>query len=148
LHIVAVEMIIAPVCSIVFENEREKPTVMREPPRRAGERLMTNRALAASVAIGCAVGLAVVLAYASMLSGGFDAVAARTVAFPMLVLGNVGIMLAVRLLARGTVPRHLRDTNPYGLAVAGFALIALCVLLMAPSIARVFGLYAVLAWSG
>ena len=148
LHIVAVEMIIAPVCSIVFENEREKPTVMREPPRRAGERLMTNRALAASVAIGCAVGLAVVLAYASMLSGGFDAVAARTVAFPMLVLGNVGIMLAVRLLARGAVPRHLRDTNPYGLAVAGFALIALCVLLMAPSIARVFGLYAVLAWSG
>ena len=71
---------------------------MREPPRRAGERLMTNRALAASVAIGCAVGLAVVLAYASMLSGGFDAVAARTVAFPMLVLGNVGIMLAVATL--------------------------------------------------
>ncbi|SOE87657.1 plasma-membrane calcium-translocating P-type ATPase [Burkholderia sp. YR290] len=145
-HIVALEMIIAPVCSIVFENEREKPTVMHEPPRRAGERLMTNRALAASVAIGCAVGFAVVLAYASMLSGGFDAVAARTVAFPMLVLGNVGIMLAVRLQARGTVPRHLRDANPYGWAVAGFALVALCVLLMVPAIARVFGLHAVLAW--
>ncbi|BCZ84516.1 cation transport ATPase [Paraburkholderia terrae] len=145
-HIVALEMIIAPVCSIVFENEREKPTIMREPPRRAGERLMTNRALAASVAIGCAVGLAVVLAYASMLSGGFDAVAARTVAFPMLVLGNVGIMLAVRLLARGAVPRHLRDANPYGWAVVGFALVALCVLLTVPAIASVFGLHAVLAW--
>ncbi len=145
-HIVALEMIIAPVCSIVFENEREKPTVMHEPPRRTGERLMTNRALAASVMIGCAVGLAVVLAYASMLLRGFDAAAARTVAFPMLVLGNVSIMTAVRLRARGAVPRHLRDTNPYGWAVAGFALVALCMLLMVPAIARVFGLHAVLAW--
>ena len=52
----------------------------------------------------------------------------------------------VRLLARGAVPRHLRDANPYGWAVAGFALVALCVLLMVPAIARVFGLHAVLAW--
>lgn len=52
----------------------------------------------------------------------------------------------VRLLARGAVPRHLRYANPHGWAVACFALVALCVLLMVPAITRVFGLHAVLAW--
>ena len=98
------------------------------------------------MAFGCAVGMAVVLAYGSMLSRGFDEITARTVAFPMLVLGNVGLMLAVRRMAQGAMPRRLRDANPYGWAVAGVALAALGVLLMVPAIAHVFGLNAVLAW--
>ncbi|MPW21599.1 HAD-IC family P-type ATPase [Paraburkholderia sp. CNPSo 3157] len=144
-HIVALELIITPVCSIVFENEREQPSVMRQPPRRVGERLMTDRALAISIALGCAVGFVVVSAYASMLSRGFDAVAARTVAFPLLVAGNVAIMFAVRLLARGKASRRLQGANPYGWAVAGFAALALSALLTVPPIARLFGMRAVLA---
>ncbi|MBP0593440.1 cation-translocating P-type ATPase [Paraburkholderia sp. LEh10] len=143
-HIVALELIITPVCSIVFENEREKPTVMRERPRRVGEKLMTNRALATSVTLGCAVGAVVVFAYAMVLSLGFDAVAARTVAFPLLVLGNLGIMFGVRLLARGAAPHPLRDANAYGWVVAGFAFIALAALLTMPAVATVFGMRTVL----
>ncbi|MBN3752232.1 cation-translocating P-type ATPase [Paraburkholderia sp. Tr-20389] len=144
-HIVALELIITPVCSIVFENEREKPTVMQERPRRVGERLMTNRMLATSVMLGCAVGSVVVVAYAMAFSLGFDAVGARTVAFPLLVLGNLGIMFGVRLLATGATSRLPRDANPYGWAVAGFAVIALALLLTIPTIATVFGVRAVLA---
>jgi Ca2+-transporting ATPase len=144
-HIVSLELIITPVCSIVFENEREKRSVMREPPRRIGERLMSNRALATSVALGCAVAVVVVGAYAEMLSLGLDAVAARTVAFPLIVVGNVGIMFAVRLLARGLASREVHGTNMYGWSVAGFAALALSVLLMVPALANLFGMRAVLA---
>jgi Ca2+-transporting ATPase len=146
-HIVALELIITPVCSIVFEHERERPSVMREPPRRVGERLMTDRALAISVALGCAAGLVVVCAYAAMLARGFDPVAARTVAFPLLVSSNVGIMFAVRRVAQGRASRHLQGTNPYGWVVAGLAALALLVLLTVPAIARLFGMRAVLAGS-
>jgi Ca2+-transporting ATPase len=145
IHIVALELVITPVCSIVFENEREKRNVMRERPRRVGERLMTNRTLATSVTLGSVSGAIVVLAYAMTLSLGFDAVAARTVAFPLLVSGNLGIMFGVHLLARGAQAHAPRSANPYGWAVAGFALAALTLLLTIPAIASVFDMRAVLA---
>jgi Ca2+-transporting ATPase len=90
-------------------------------------------------------GAIVVLAYAMTLSLGFDAVAARTVAFPLLVSGNLGIMFGVHLLARGAQAHAPRSANPYGWAVAGFALAALTLLLTIPAIASVFDMRAVLA---
>src|SRR5204862_1866197 len=42
LHVVFLELIIDPACSIAFESEREDPNSMRRPPRRMQEPCSTD----------------------------------------------------------------------------------------------------------
>src|SRR5512136_2510154 len=44
-HIVFLELIIDPACSVVFEAEREEPDIMKRPPRRPEDRLLDRRTL-------------------------------------------------------------------------------------------------------
>ena len=60
-HIVFLELIIDPACSVVFEAEEAEADVMHRPPRRPDERLFALRSVALSVLQGLSV-LAIVLA--------------------------------------------------------------------------------------
>ena len=60
-HIVFLELIIDPACSIVFEAEPEEADVMRRPPRRRGQPLFSRSVLTISLLQGASV-LLVVLA--------------------------------------------------------------------------------------
>ena len=61
-HIVFLELIIDPACSVVFESEKEEPDVMNRPPRHKDEGLFTKKTLALSLLQGFVV-LAVVLSH-------------------------------------------------------------------------------------
>ena len=54
-HIVFLELIIDPACSIVFESEPEEPDVMQRPPRRAAEPLFDRRTVVLSFLQGLGV---------------------------------------------------------------------------------------------
>jgi len=69
IHIALLEMVIDPVCALVFEAEREEADIMRRKPRPSAERLFSWRMIAWSVFQG---GLAFVL-----LAGLFLAATAR-----------------------------------------------------------------------
>src|SRR6185369_16847838 len=60
-HIVFLELIIDPACSVVFEAEPEEPDTMQRPPRDPKEPLFTGRALGLSLLQGASV-LLIVLA--------------------------------------------------------------------------------------
>jgi Ca2+-transporting ATPase len=143
-HIVFLEMIITPVCSIVFENERESRSLMRDPPRRIGERLMSSRTLALSIAVGSGAALVVVGVYASLVERGYEAIDARTAAFLLLVTGNIVLMFVVRAL-HWPAGRHTRGTNPYGWAVVLVAAFSASALMIWAALARLFGLRPLLA---
>jgi Ca2+-transporting ATPase len=144
-HIVFLELIITPVCSIVFENERGSRSLMLEPPRRIGERLMSNRTLALSIALGCAAALIVVGMYALLVGRGLDPIDARTAAFVLLVAGNIGLMFAVRALPQRPARRRHRAANPYGSVVVLVTTLSLGLLMTWPALARLFGMRALLA---
>jgi len=61
IHVVFLELIIDPACSVVFEAEAEETNVMRRPPRKPHERLFHRRLLGLSVLQGLCV-LAIVTA--------------------------------------------------------------------------------------
>jgi Ca2+-transporting ATPase len=121
-HIVFMELIIDPACSIVFEVEPAEPDAMHRPPRRADQPLFTTRTLLAAMAQGAMVLAAIALLYAYVLHAGVDAPAARTMAFIMLIGGNIGLMLANR---SGALRRSLRVRNVPLYWVAGGAIVAL-----------------------
>ena len=136
-QIVFLELIIDPVSSIAFEAEPAEDDVMRRPPRSPRAPLLSTRSLVLALVRGGVV-LAVALAvYAGGLLLGHPVGAARGAAFASLVVGNLGLVLAHRSLARttlGSLARHNRALR----WIAGLAAATLFVVLALPGLRELF----------
>jgi Ca2+-transporting ATPase len=135
-HVVFLEFVIDPACSIVFEAERSDRHVMERPPRRVGEHLFTARAMAVAVLLGLSVMAATAIVFGVMLHSGTEA-SARAAAFTTLVCGNLGLILANRSHRFTVVETLGRGNRALWIVVAG-ALVALIAVLYIPGIAGVF----------
>jgi Ca2+-transporting ATPase len=93
-HVVFLELIIDPTCSVVFEMEPAEEGVMKRPPRGRGEHLFEWRRILFSAAHG----ITVLLGALAMLWWQADASLElrRTLAFVVLVAGNLTIVVASR----------------------------------------------------
>jgi len=95
-HIAFLEMVIDPVCSIVFEAEKEESDVMRRPPRRPEGRILSRSVVAWSLVQG-ALALAIVAAlYLGAARSGASDEQVRTITFIGLVLSNLALVLVNR----------------------------------------------------
>jgi Ca2+-transporting ATPase len=94
-HIVFLELVIDPSCSLIFEAEEAEPDVMRRPPRPADERLFSLKSMGLAVMQGLTALLACGFVYlvARPLRGDE---AARAVTFAALVVSFVAIILTNR----------------------------------------------------
>ncbi|KGM40747.1 ATPase [Aquabacterium sp. NJ1] len=95
-HIAFLELIIDPVCSIVFEAEPEERDIMRRPPREPGRPLLTRSMMAWSLLQGLFVLAIVAAAYAWLLHQGVGETVARAGGFLSLVAANVVLILSNR----------------------------------------------------
>jgi Ca2+-transporting ATPase len=123
-HIVFLELIIDPVCSIAFEAEPEERKVMRRPPRNPRAPLFGARQIMLSVLFGGAGLIAILAVYAFALSRGIPDGEARAIAFVAVVTVNVILVLTNR-----------SRTHSLGTAIMS---LVLCVYF--PPAARIFGL--------
>jgi Ca2+-transporting ATPase len=96
LHIIFLELIIDPACSLVFESEPEEDGVMARPPRPKQGALLPRRLVWLAVLQGASVLAAsvAVLLWARTLSDSVEY--ARTLAFCCLVSGNLGLIMVNR----------------------------------------------------
>jgi Ca2+-transporting ATPase len=95
-HVVFLEFVIDPACSLVFEAERSDSHVMERPPRGTGEPLFSRPQLALGVILGLGVLAAVAVVLAHAHASGRSDEAARTLAFTTLVAGNIALIFANR----------------------------------------------------
>jgi Ca2+-transporting ATPase len=95
-HVVFLEFVIDPACSLVFEAERSDPQVMERPPRPVDERLFTPASLAIGVALGAGVLVAAALVLGWAHGAGRAEGEARALAFTTLVAGNLALIFANR----------------------------------------------------
>ena len=143
-HIVFLEFVIDPACSIAFEAEPAQPGVMRRPPRDPREPLLGSRLLWFALLQGIAVLLATAALYGFVLDHGFAEPRARAVAFAALVLGNAGLILSNRSQTR-SILTTLAQPNRALWWVVGGALGGLLLALYLPPLQRIFRFQA-LAW--
>ena len=138
-HIVFMELIIDPACSIVFEVEPAEPDTMRRPPRPVGEPLFSVATILSSLAQGGAVLAVIGVLYAYWQYSGVAPSVARTMAFVTLIGGNLGLMLANRStsLARLTATLKARNVPLYW--VVGASALALALTVYWPPLQGVFG---------
>jgi len=137
-HIVFLELIINPTCSIVFEAEHSDQDAMRRPPRDSRAPLFNAATIFACLIQGSAVLIVVALLYAWLQWTGVPAEAARTMGFVALVAGNLGLIFAHRA-PDAPFTRIFRGENPALWWVVGGALAALVVVVHWTPLQRLFG---------
>jgi Ca2+-transporting ATPase len=96
LHIAFLELVIDPMCSIVFEAERGASDIMRRPPRDSGEPLFSFGYVAWSLGQGVIVLSFVTALYILALYQGLPEADARALTFVALVTTNLGLVLLNR----------------------------------------------------
>jgi len=136
-HIVFLELIIDPACSVVFEAEGEEADVMRRRPRDPRERLFGAMTLGLSLTQGVAVLAMVALMYGGALARGSGEDEARALAFTTLIVANIGLILANRSWSQ-TIWTRLQYSNRALWWVAGGAAAFLAAALFLPVLRRVF----------
>ncbi|OIQ85043.1 calcium-transporting ATPase 1 [mine drainage metagenome] len=136
-HIVFLEMIINPACSIAFEAEPAEANVMHRPPRPPKEPLFGRRILLISLFQGFVVLLVALLVLAYALFNGQSDESVRTLTFSVLVVGNLGLILVNRSWRR-TILQTLNNRNPALWWVVGGALTFLILAMTVPFLRGVF----------
>ncbi len=94
MHVVMLELIIDPVCSLVFESEPSDRSAMRRPPRSIKEPLFGRDQMALAGVQGMILLAAVLGIYVWALNNGLSENQARAAGFTVLVIGNLGLALA------------------------------------------------------
>ena len=109
LHVVFLQLIIDPACSIVFEREAPTDDIMRRPPRSPTEPLLGIGQLLASLGQGAAMFAAVAALHVIGRSQSLTPGQVGSLAFTALVAGNLGLIALYRsgALVRAT----LRNRN-------------------------------------
>lgn len=135
LHIVFMELVIDPACSLAFENEPEEPDLMRRPPRPPDAALLGRRALLAALLRGAWAAALLTAGYGLALAWLAEP-QARAVAFAALIFSNLALLLSYR--QRGGLVASLAAVNGVFLAIAGAALLMLAAALYAAPLAALF----------
>jgi len=136
-HVVFLEFVIDPACSVVFEAEAGEREAMRRPPRDPREPLFSGAMLALSLALGATVLLAVALLYGWAMSAGRSDGEVRALAFAAIVFGNLALIFANRSRSR-PILSTLGRPNPMLWWMTAGTIAALALAVYAPPAAAVF----------
>jgi Ca2+-transporting ATPase len=138
IHIVFLQLLIDPACSVVLEAEPLGPGGMQEKPRRPGARLFDRVVLGRSVWQGAGLLLLLLAVLLGSRYWGLSAEMARTVIFIILVLASLGLILANRSWER-PFWRSGTAFNRYFGVLAALTLAVLGTVLAVPRIGQLFG---------
>jgi len=99
-HVIFMELIIDPACSIAFEMEPEESDVMRRPPRDPSTKLFTPRMMVRSLLQGLGALGAALLVFIVSLKMGLSESDVRTLTFSTLIVTNLALIITNRSLTR------------------------------------------------
>lgn len=137
LHVVFLELVIDPACSVAFEAEPEESDVMQRPPRNPKQPLFDRRTLLLSLLQGVSVLLVVLGVFAAAMYGGETETNVRALTFTTLIIANLALILTNRSWTR-TILDTWRSPNPAVWWVVLGAAAVLGVILYVPSIQELF----------
>ncbi|MCK9151281.1 cation-translocating P-type ATPase [Methanobacterium alcaliphilum] len=136
-HIVFLELIIDPACSIVFEAEKSEANIMNRPPKSLKEPIFQREMMGLSILQGISVLIIVLLVYLISLALKQEENVARAMTFTTLIIANLSLILT-NLSWSKTIIENIRSPNPALWWVIGGALAFLLVVLYIPYLQKLF----------
>ncbi|MBX7184653.1 MAG: cation-translocating P-type ATPase [Vicinamibacteria bacterium] len=110
-HIALLEMVIDPVCSLVFEAERDEEDIMRRKPRDPGAPMFGASLIVWSLLQGVAAFVLVAGIYVTALNHGMPAAEVRALTFFSLVLNIVALIFVNRSFSASVVAAVARPNR-------------------------------------
>lgn len=93
LHIVFMELIIDPICSVAFESEKEEKDIMHRMPRNPNELFFGWKKITYSLFKGLLLLAIVILVYFFSINEGHEEGEVRAIAFSSLIISNLFLIL-------------------------------------------------------
>ncbi len=137
LHIVFMELIIDPSCSIAFEFEKEEKNIMSRKPRSINEVFFGTRKLFLSSLQGfLLLGMTIVIYFISVKDGHSEG-EVRAIAFSALIIGNLMLILSNLSKTRGIL-NVLSEKNIALYVVLASTIIMLGIIISVPFFREIF----------
>ena len=138
-HIILMELIIDPACSVAFEMEPAEAGLMQQPPRNPRQRLFTSRLVFRSLAQGAGAMAVAMTVYFGALRSGLSELDVRTLTFATLIVANLALIFTNRSLTHSILDNR-RASNHALWILGGSALCVLAAVLFVPFLRDLFRL--------
>lgn len=136
-HIVFLELIIDPACSIIFEAEKEEPNVMSRKPKAYDDPFFGSRKILLSCTQGIGILIIVLAVYFFGLNSGYTPEKIKALAFTTLIASNIAVILSNRSWTRN-IFQILATPNKAVKWVVGGAVFFLALILKVPFLLKLF----------
>ena len=128
-HIAFLEMVIDPVCSLVFEAEHEEPNVMRRPPRDSREPLFSTTFVVWGLIQGALAFVMVCIVYAVAVWQSMPEAEVRALVFFTLVGSIVSLIFANRSFSASLIGAFRQPNRAMAMVLAAVAVLLALTLL-------------------
>lgn len=136
-HIVFLELIIDPACTMIFEGEKEEKNVMSRPPKSIDEPFFGANKILLSCLQGVVILIICLMVYFIGLKMGYTEGSVRTLTFFTLIVSNIAVILSNRSWTIGFF-RIIASPNKAVPWIIGGAIIFLSVILKVPFFRDIF----------
>ncbi len=137
LHIVFMELIIDPSCSVAFETEQEEIGIMSRPPRATDHRFFSSRRIILSALKGALLLTMVIIVYFLSIHEGHTDGEVRAIAFSSLIIGNIFLILSTLSKTRSFLS-VFKEKNIAAISILLVALGLLFLIISIPSTQHIF----------
>ncbi len=140
-HVIFLELIMGPMCSIVYENEPMEKNTMQQPPRQMSSTFLTWKEMRISILQGIIISAGVLFIYQYAVQNGASESLTRSMVFSTLVIANIFLSLVNRSFYYSFITT-LKNRNPLMLVVNLLTIILLIIILNIPVVADFFNVEA------
>lgn len=136
-HVIILELIMGPTCSIIFENEPMEKNLMIKKPRPFSTTFFNYKELTTSVIQGIIITVGALTGYQYSVSSGFSENTTRTMVFMVLIVANIFLTLVNRSFYY-SIFTTLKYKNNLVPTIIGLTIILSLTLLYVPVLTRFF----------
>ncbi|MEO6301922.1 MAG: cation-translocating P-type ATPase, partial [Bacteroidia bacterium] len=137
IHIIFLELIMGPTCSIIYENEPMEKNIMQQKPRPFSTTFFNWKELATSVSQGLMITVGTLITYQLAVSRGYSESLTRAMVFTVLITANIFLTLVNRSF-HYSIFSTMRYKNNMVLIIVGLTLVVSGLLLYLKPLADFF----------
>jgi len=138
-HVIFLELIMGPTCSIVYENEPMEKNTMSQKPRKMNDTFLNWKELTISIVQGVIITIGVLFAYQYTVQNGGNEEKTRAMVFTTLIFANLLLSLANRSF-HYSLFESFKNKNKLFPIISGATLVLLFAILYTPVLAGFFHL--------
>jgi P-type Ca2+ transporter type 2C len=132
-HVIFLELIMGPTCSIIYENEPMEKNAMLRPPRAFSRTFFSARELGTSIVQGLVITFGTLFIYQFAVHQGYNEAITRTMIFVTLISSNISLTLVNRSF-HYSVLTTLTYKNNLVLVIVGITVVLTGALLYIPAL--------------